>query len=173
MEVKHKIKPFLICDKYLCDVFHTLYKFYFINNKIGENCEIEQGTALQDCEQARNNRKKRGKIREKLADKPGSVRDLGPYDSHSSGRAITHTLKQPTRKLREPRQCFPIWSCSGWRLPRFTRSGAVSARLRLVSVALFIASRRPAVSRHPALRSPDFPLYVCEIRTATVWPASF
>ena len=31
--------------------------------------------------------------------------------------------------------------------------------LRLVSVALFIASRRPAVSRHPALWSPDFPLY--------------
>jgi len=29
---------------------------------------------------------------------------------------------------------------------------------RLVSVALFLASRRTAVSRHPALRSPDFPL---------------
>ena len=28
----------------------------------------------------------------------------------------------------------------------------------LVSVALFLASRRPAVSRHPALWSPDFPL---------------
>lgn len=28
---------------------------------------------------------------------------------------------------------------------------------RLVSVALFLASRRTAVSRHPALRSPDFP----------------
>ena len=27
----------------------------------------------------------------------------------------------------------------------------------LVSVALFLASRRTAVSRHPALRSPDFP----------------
>jgi hypothetical protein len=29
----------------------------------------------------------------------------------------------------------------------------------MFSVALSIASRRPAVSRHPALRSPDFPLY--------------
>ena len=29
----------------------------------------------------------------------------------------------------------------------------------MFSVALSIASRRPAVSRHPALRSPDFPLH--------------
>ena len=28
----------------------------------------------------------------------------------------------------------------------------------ILSVALSIASRRPAVNRHPALRSPDFPL---------------
>ena len=28
----------------------------------------------------------------------------------------------------------------------------------LLSVALFVVSRRPAVSRHPALWSPDFPL---------------
>ena len=33
-----------------------------------------------------------------------------------------------------------------------------SAIGRLFSVALSIASRRPAVNRHPALRSPDFPL---------------
>jgi hypothetical protein len=29
---------------------------------------------------------------------------------------------------------------------------------RLVSVALFVASRRLGVTQHPALRSPDFPL---------------
>jgi len=29
----------------------------------------------------------------------------------------------------------------------------------MFSVPLSIASRRPAVSRHPALRSPDFPLH--------------
>src|SRR4051812_2042478 len=29
----------------------------------------------------------------------------------------------------------------------------------LVSVALFLASRRTVVSRHPTLRSPDFPLF--------------
>ncbi len=26
-------------------------------------------------------------------------------------------LKQPTRKQRGPRHCFPIWSCSEWGLP--------------------------------------------------------
>jgi len=31
----------------------------------------------------------------------------------------------------------------------------------LVSVALFLASRRPAINRHPALWSPDFPLPAC------------
>jgi len=51
----------------------------------------------------------------KLADKPGSV-----VDSHSSRRTVTRTLKQPTRRLSEQRQSPPIWSCSGWRLPRFT-----------------------------------------------------
>ena len=41
----------------------------------------------------------------------------------------------------------------------------------MLSVALSIASRRPAVSRHPALWSPDFPLYDAR-RTATARPAS-
>jgi len=36
-----------------------------------------------------------------------------------------------------------------------SRASAIGS---LFSVALSIASRRPAVSRHPALRSPDFPL---------------
>ena len=46
------------------------------------------------------------------ADKPGSV-----VDSHSSGRIVTDTLKQPTRRHRGPRHCLPIWSCSRWGLP--------------------------------------------------------
>ncbi len=46
------------------------------------------------------------------AGKPGSV--LG---NHSSGTAVTDGLKQPTRKHRGPRHCFPIWSCSRWGLP--------------------------------------------------------
>jgi len=48
----------------------------------------------------------------KPADKPGSV-----VDSHSSRRTVASTLKQPTRKQREPRPRFPIWPCSRWGLP--------------------------------------------------------
>ena len=38
----------------------------------------------------------------------------------------------------------------------------------IISVALSIGLRRPGVTWHPALRSPDFPLY--DERTAIVWP---
>lgn len=51
----------------------------------------------------------------KLTDKPDSV-----VDSHSSRYTVTCVLKQPTRRLGEQRHSLPIWSCSGWRLPRFT-----------------------------------------------------
>jgi len=107
----------------------------------------------------------------KSIDKPGSV-----VDSHSSRRTVTDTLKQPTRKQREPRPCFPIWPCSRWGLPcrpcyhgrgellprRFTLTRPVvdpnAGVGGLFSVALSVTSRCPAVSRHPALWSPDFPL---------------
>ncbi len=107
----------------------------------------------------------------KPADKPGSV-----VGSHSSRRTVTSTLKQPTRKQREPRPCFPIWPCSGWGLPcrpcyhgrgellprRFTLTCPVGFPNDdiggLFSVALSVTSRCPVVNRHPALRSPDFPL---------------
>ncbi len=94
-------------------------------------------------------------------------------DSHSSRRRVTAPLKQPTREPREQRECSPIWSCSGWGLPCPTllldRRCALTAPFQpclillakaiggLFSVALSVASRRPAVSRHPTLRSPDFP----------------
>jgi hypothetical protein len=42
---------------------------------------------------------------------------------------------------------------------------------RLVSVALFLASRRTVISRHPTLWSPDFPLRIRRC-AATAWPAS-
>ena len=97
------------------------------------------------------------------ADKPGSV-----VDSHSSGIRVTTYLKQPTREQRGPRQCSPIWSCSEWGLPChccYQQRGALlphhftltSSAGGIFSVALSVGSRRPAVSRHPALRSPDFP----------------
>ena len=134
----------------------------------------------------------------KLADKPGSV-----VDSHSSGPHITVQLKPPTRKLGGTRQRLPIRCCSGWRLPRFTPLAGPEKQARcrthnsfwglchlaaaqpcptsgLVSVALFLASRRTGVTRHPTLWSPDFPLCTarsgCPARfvphTAAAWPAS-
>ncbi len=36
------------------------------------------------------------------------------------GRLLARSSHLPAG-LREPRQCLPIWCCSGWRLPRFTR----------------------------------------------------
>jgi len=100
-----------------------------------------------------------------FADKPGSV-----VGNHSSGIIVTDNLLQPTRKRREPRQCFPIWPCSEGGLPcrscYHERGGllhphfTLTPRLRTgryLSVALSVTSRCPAVSRPSALWSPDFP----------------
>jgi len=101
------------------------------------------------------------------ADKPGSV-----VDSHSSRRNVTVTLEQPTRTRRGPRHEVPIWSCSRWGLPcrTVTRLAVRSYRTisplprasretvrRYLSVALSVGSRRPGVTWHRALWSPDFP----------------
>jgi len=112
--------------------------------------------------------KKGRRNKEEPADKPGSV-----ADNHSSGTTVTGSLKQPTRKHRGPRHCFPIWSCSRWGLP--CRSVLPPARCALTapfhpyhhhvetirggifSVALSVGSRPPGVTWHPALWSPDFP----------------
>gem|GEM_PF-5738021 len=63
----------------------------------------------------------------KPACKPGSV-----VDSHSSGTPVTGRLERPTREQRGPRQCSPIWSCSGWGLPChrcYQRRGALLPHL--------------------------------------------
>src|SRR6185437_15375176 len=113
-----------------------------------------------------------------LADKPGSV-----VDSHSSRRYVAATLKQPTRIQRGPRQWIPIWSCSRWGLPyRSVARLAVRSyrtisplpafrrrRRRYLSVALSVGLRRPGVTWHLALWSPDFPRHPRR-DDATVWP---
>ncbi len=105
------------------------------------------------------------------ADKPGSV-----VNSHSSRRYVTAALKQPTRIQRGPRQWIPIWSCSRWGLPCRSVTGlAVRSyrtisplpaprreRRRYLSVALSVGLRRPGVTWHLALWSPDFPRHSCE-----------
>ncbi|QEO99096.1 hypothetical protein XOCgx_4109 [Xanthomonas oryzae pv. oryzicola] len=105
------------------------------------------------------------------ADKPGSV-----VDSHSSRRYVTAALKQPTRIQRGPRQWIPIWSCSRWGLPCRSVTGLAvrsyrtisplpaprKERRRYLSVALSVGLRRPGVTWHLALWSPDFPRHSCE-----------
>lgn len=100
--------------------------------------------------------------------KPGSV-----VDCHSSGRNVTVALEQPTREQRGPRHCSPIWPCSRWGLPCHGVLPRVRCALTapfhpylcriaaaiggLLSAALSVDSRRPGVTWHRALWSPDFP----------------
>lgn len=114
---------------------------------------------------------KRPKKAAEPADKPGSV-----VDSHSSRRHVTAALKQPTRIQRGPRQWIPIWSCSRWGLPCRSVTGLAvrsyrtisplpaprKERRRYLSVALSVGLRRPGVTWHLALWSPDFPRHSCE-----------
>ena len=85
---------------------------------------------------------------------------------------------------------LPIWPCSRWGLPCRSVAGLAVrsyrtisplpiARLaravrRYLSVALSVGSRRPGVTWHRALWSPDFPRHRCPPRwmsnDATVWP---
>ena len=108
-------------------------------------------------------------------------------DSHSSRPIVAKRLKQPTRMLGEQRRCilfglaadgvWPATDCyqpHGALLPHhFTLTCAVLPRPSAVmlSVPLSVASRRPAVSRHPALCSPDFPPRVAT-RRLSVPPAA-
>ncbi len=112
-------------------------------------------------------------VEKESAGKPDSV-----VDSHSSGPPVTVRLKQPTRVQPGPGHGTPIWSCSGWGFPcrrllpatRCALTAPFHPCLRgipcahgtfhiggMFSVALSIGSRRPGVTRHPALWSPDFP----------------
>ena len=84
---------------------------------------------------------------------------------------------QPERTEGQP-YSVPICVCSGWGLPSRIVADALVRSYRTVSaflpqrggvffsVALSVGSPRPAVSWHPALRSPDFPRAE---RHAAVW----
>lgn len=127
-------------------------------------------------------RRSRGNAEKKAkpADKPGSV-----VDSHSSRRYVTAALKQPTRTRHGPCHCVPIWPCSEWGLPCRSVAGLAVRSYRTISplpscsrslgrylsVALSVGSRRPGVTWHSALRSPDFPRRLRR-DVATVWPTS-
>ena len=114
------------------------------------------------------------------ADKPGSV----------VGRPFIFCLRcrrphsRATRTRAGPTHGVPICPFSGWGLPSRAVTDALVRSYRTVSaflargkppagvffsVALSVGSPRPAVSRHPASRSPDFPRW--RKATATVRPA--
>ena len=114
----------------------------------------------------------RCEVRSESADKPGSV-----VDNHSSGTAVTSSLKRPTRKPAG-RRCLPCGTLlpylvllrvgftyaaacchpRGALLPHlFTLTAGLATLRRLFSVALSVGSRLPGVTWHPARRSPDFP----------------
>jgi hypothetical protein len=67
------------------------------------------------------------------------------------------------------RPCHPAHYANETLRPSAAKSGPPAIG-GLLSVALSIALRRPAVSRHPALRSPDFPLHA---NAYSGCPASF
>ena len=100
-----------------------------------------------------------------LADKPGSV-----VDNHSSGIYVTAYLKQPTREPCGP-HVVPLFGLapSGVYPATCVATGAVRSYRTIstlpvpkdfggiFSVALSVGSRRPGVTWHSALWSPDFP----------------
>ncbi len=94
-------------------------------------------------------------------------------DSHSSRPYVAARLKQPTRERRGPRHaplcglapggvCHATRRCPRARCALTAPFHHHHARLAtpfgcLFSVALSVGSRRPGVTWHLALRSPDFP----------------
>ena len=106
------------------------------------------------------------------ANKPSSV-PAQPGRIISLGPALLRTSSSlPGTRWSGP-LLVPAWPCSRWGLPcdsrcrkpgallphRFTLACALPAEAigGLFSVALSVGSRRPGVTRHPALRSSDFP----------------
>src|SRR6185503_1941714 len=118
---------------------------------------------------------KPGEKQREPACKPGSVAGDPPKETPPTAIPLGPGLPQGSSHLpasfgRADLGRLPIWCCSGWRLPRFTRT---LLRVRLVSVALFVASPRRAVSPHPALWSPDFPLPLAAQRLPGRLPLPF
>src|SRR4029078_3918792 len=80
------------------------------------------------------------------------------------GPPVARRLLRPTRGLGSAplpagslrRWPPPIWPCSGSSFPRVSPAPACAGD-GIVTVALVLVSRRAGVTRHPALRSSDFP----------------
>ena len=122
----------------------------------------------------------------KSADKPGSVtaHPQVRYGRHSSRRGVSAALKPPTRGLDEqpvlPNARPPAWCCSGWRLPRFTRSRVTGGDSSLWPCSSPSSAALTATYSGRALpgillcgaRTFLSPRSACAVRAATVWLAS-
>ncbi len=108
-------------------------------------------------------------INRKQGDKPGYV-----WCDHLSRTAVANRLKQPTRSWRAASLLLLGLASDGVCMAAAVASRTVvsytafpplpGSPRRYISVALSWESPPPAVSRHPALRSPDFPLPYSEVR---------
>ena len=104
--------------------------------------------------------------------------DSARYDRHSSRPAVADGLEPPTRGLGEQRRRPPIWCCSGWRLPRFTRFPLTEAtRLcgpvpRLRSAALSGGYCGRALPGIPLCGARTFLSPGSAPEAATIWRAS-
>jgi len=142
-----------------CAVIH-LYKSYKYTFKLISIALIYDRRA--------HRKRIRHQEKKESADKPGSV-----VDSHSSRPCVAARLKQPTRERRGPRHaplcglapggvCHATRRCPRARCaltaPFHHHHACLAAPFGcLFSVALSVGSRRPGVTWHLALRSPDFP----------------
>jgi len=109
------------------------------------------------------------------ADKPGSVES-----NHSSGTAVTGSLKRPTRKRPRARHTLPylVLLRVGFTLPQRVTSCAVRSYRTfsplpaeaggIFSVALSVGSRPPGVTWHSARPEPGLSSR-CQQR-AIAWP---
>jgi hypothetical protein len=117
------------------------------------------------------------------ADKPGSV-----VGNHSSGTAVTGSLKRPTRKRHGQRHCFPIWSCSRWGLPSRrmlpparcaltapfhpyrSKPGGPDRRYTFCCTFRGLAPPRSYLAPRPMEPGLSSPLQRCRCNEAIAWP---
>ena len=112
-------------------------------------------------------------------------RVLSLGDHLSSAWRCRRPHSRATRTRVGPTHGVPICPFSGWGLPSRAVADALVRSYRTVSaflaramaqagvffsVALSVGSPRPAVSRHPALWSPDFPHRGANASSAAAWP---
>lgn len=101
---------------------------------------------------------------------PDGVCRAGPVTSPAVGSYPARPSPRPRSRKTPTRTVSPLPDPSHTTLT-LADARATTAIGGLFSVALSVASRRPAVSRHPALRGPDFPPRT-SLRAATAWRTS-